>query len=75
MSTTLMRSVAGAIFAAGFAATAFAATDESEKARAMLFDVKHIAEVPAGTELKYKFERVPSNEKLLGPGFTDDMKV
>ena len=75
MTTTLKRFVASAVFAAGFAATAFAATDEAEKARAMLFDVKHIASIAAGTELKYKFERLPSDEKLLGPGYTDDMKI
>ncbi|NOT71699.1 MAG: hypothetical protein HOP09_10585 [Hyphomicrobium sp.] len=48
---------------------------DGKKATEMLFDAKHIVNVPAGTELVYKFNRAPSDEKLLGKAFTDDIKV
>jgi hypothetical protein len=48
---------------------------DAKKATEMLFDAKHIVNVANGTELVYKFERKPSNEKVLGPGFVDDVKV
>src|SRR6185312_15067660 len=41
----------------------------------ILFNRPHIASVTAGTVLDYKFVRKPSNEKLLGVGFTDDITV
>lgn len=62
--------VAGAIGAAG----AGAAT-EINPAVEILFEAKHITAVQPGTELVYKFERKPSDEKVLGLGFTDDIKV
>lgn len=41
----------------------------------ILFNRPHIASVAAGTVLDYKFVRKPSNEKMLGAGFTDDITV
>jgi hypothetical protein len=48
---------------------------DSAKAVDMLFEAKHIVAMAGGTELHYKFERLPSNEKILGLGFTDDIKL
>lgn len=48
---------------------------DGKKATEILFDAKHIVNVPAGTELVYKFVSAPSNEKLLGKAFSDDIKV
>jgi hypothetical protein len=45
------------------------------KAVQILFETPHIASVTPGTELVYKFERKPSDEHLLGKGFSDDIKV
>jgi hypothetical protein len=65
----------------GFAALAMiclsaaGAAGETPKPAEILFDRPHIASVAAGTELVYKFERKPSDEKVLGAGFTDDIKV
>ena len=36
---------------------------------------KHIAGVAPGTQLLYKFERKPSDEKVLGAGYSDDITV
>lgn len=41
----------------------------------MLFNSPHISNVAAGTVLDYKFVRKPSNEQLLGAGFSDDITV
>jgi len=48
---------------------------EAPKPTDILFNRPHISNVAAGTVLDYKFVRKPSNEKLLGPGFTDDITV
>ena len=42
-----------------------------------LFDKKHLNNVSAGEAITYDFERVASEQKLLGPNFTDKviMKV
>lgn len=75
----MLKSLSGftmtAIFAVMLASTARAASEDSKKATDMLFEAKHIASVSAGTELVYKFERKPSDEKVLGPGYSDDIKV
>lgn len=52
-----------------------AADDKTPTAVDILFEAKHIATIAAGTELVYKFERKPSDEKLLGLAFTDVIKV
>lgn len=41
----------------------------------ILFNRPHISNVSAGTVLDYKFIRKPSNEQMLGSGFTDDITV
>lgn len=66
-----------------FAATAVAAgaafateaAPAADKFVGEMFNKPHIADVAAGTELVYKFERKPSDEKLLGLGFSDNIKV
>jgi hypothetical protein len=75
MKTYLSRSVVIALIGAMLSTAALAATEESKKATNLLFEGKHIANVAPGTELVYKFERLPSNEKVLGPGFTDTITV
>jgi len=55
--------------------TSAANAAETPKVADVLFERPHIASVPAGTELVYKFVRKPSNEKLLGAGFSDDITV
>lgn len=51
------------------------AADSVPKLTDLLFNRPHIAEIAAGTILTYKFERKPSNEKMLGEGFTDNITV
>ena len=41
----------------------------------ILFDRPHIASVAPGTNLVYKFERKPSNPKVLGEAFSDNITV
>ncbi|MFT3730707.1 MAG: hypothetical protein QM780_04665 [Hyphomicrobium sp.] len=48
---------------------------EAPKPTDILFERPHIASVAPGTNLVYKFERKPSNPKLIGDGFTDDITV
>lgn len=57
------------------AMTVAAAAADTPKAVDLLFEGKHIAQLPAGTELVYKFERKPSDEKQLGEGFSDNIKM
>lgn len=70
---TLVTAVAG--LAVALAVSASAAADSTPNAVGLLFETKHITGVTPGTELVYKFERKPSDEKLLGPGFNDDIKI
>jgi hypothetical protein len=61
-----------------FAATCLSASSsaaETPKAAEILFERPHIASVAPGSELVYKFERKPSNPKVLGEGFTDDITL
>lgn len=55
--------------------SAASAAGETPKPADILFGRPHIASVAPGTELVYKFERKPSDPKVLGDGFTDDIKV
>lgn len=41
----------------------------------ILFSQPHLSDVPAGTELTYRLERSPSDAKLLGEPFGDDIKL
>jgi hypothetical protein len=52
-----------------------AGADNTPKPTELLLDRPHIASIAAGTELDYKFVRKPSNETLLGKGFSDDITV
>lgn len=75
MFKSLLSSAAGAVMAVAMISSAQAADGDAKKAVDMLFEAKHIVGVQAGTELVYKFERKPSNEKIMGPGYVDDIKV
>jgi len=52
-----------------------ASADETPKPTDILFERPHIASVAPGTNLVYKFVRAPSNPKVMGEGFTDDITV
>lgn len=64
---------------AAFAVACFgvvnAVAEEAPKPTEILFERPHIASVAPGTNLVYKFERAPSDPKVLGPGFSDDITV
>jgi hypothetical protein len=75
MFKSLLTLATGALLAATLGSSAQAAGEDSKKATDMLFETKHIATVAAGTELAYKFERKPSDEKVLGAGYSDDIKL
>ncbi len=66
---------AGFIAFAAISLSAASAAGETPKPTEILFGRPHIASVAPGTELVYKFERKPSDPKVLGEGFTDDIKV
>lgn len=63
------------VSAVAFAANSAEAGGTPPSATDMLFEQKHIVGISPGTELVYKFERKPSDEKMLGKGFSDDIKV
>ena len=67
--------IAGLLAAATICANATSAAAEAPKPTDVLFQQPHIASIAAGTELVYKFVRKPSNEKILGAGFTDNIVV
>lgn len=69
------RKVGFAAFAASLLCAAGAAADELPKPTEILFERPHIASVAPGTNLVYKFVRKPSNPKVLGDGFSDDITV
>lgn len=54
---------------------AAAGAEDLPKPVDILFNTPHIGSIAAGTVLDYKFVRKPSNEKLLGAGFSDDITV
>lgn len=56
-------------------ASAGQTADTPPSIAAGLFDKEHIGQLPAGTELTYKFERDGSEPKLLGPNYKDDVKL
>lgn len=73
MSTRMICAIAAGVTLLG--AVASQAANDEKSASSVLFDTKHIVGIAAGTELVYKFERKPSDEAMLGKGFTDDIKV
>jgi hypothetical protein len=75
MLKLLTRFATGAVLSVALACPVFAASEDIQKIQEILFDAKHVVSLPNGTELTYKFERLPSDEKLLGLGFTDDYKM
>jgi hypothetical protein len=75
MFKSLRSLAAGTVLAVSLATAANASSEDLQKVQALLFDAKHISNVAAGTELVYKFERLPSNENVLGLGYSDDYKL
>lgn len=79
-----MRAASAALMIAFGSGVAFAAQDDKadagekeEKSQAVqiVFDQKHLSNVGKGKELVYHFERTPSDPKLLGEGFKDDITL
>jgi hypothetical protein len=64
-----------ALAALALLAPAAASARDLPKPVDILFNTPHISSVAAGTALDYKFVRKPSNEQMLGAGFTDDITV
>jgi hypothetical protein len=62
-------------FAAALLSVSGAMADDLPKPTDALFNRPHIASVAAGTALVYKFERKPSDPKVLGEGFSDDITI
>ncbi|MEQ1652574.1 MAG: hypothetical protein ABL897_08815 [Hyphomicrobium sp.] len=75
MSKILLHFAAAAGLAFAIASGVSAAADATPKATDILFEGKHIAGVAPGTELMYKFVRKPTDEKILGKGYSDDISV
>lgn len=75
MFKSLRSLAAGAVLAVTLTSAAHATSEDLQKVQALLFDAKHIVNLANGTELTYKFERIPTNEKLLGLAFSDDYKL
>jgi len=73
MSNIVTLGVIAAVFMAGSSALAGAA--EPPKAANILFETPHIAPLTPGTDLVYRFDRKPSDEKVLGKAFSDDITV
>ena len=71
----LLATATAAAFAAALSSGVAAATEDSKKATAMLFETPHIVDVKPGTKFVYKNVRKPSDEAQLGKGFTDDITV
>lgn len=61
--------------ASGFAPSQAAAAEDKEGVRDILFDTPQLNLVSAGDTLKYNFARDASEPKLLGPNFTDEIKI
>lgn len=61
--------------ASGFAPSQVVAAEDKEGVRDILFDTPQLNLVSAGETLKYNFVRDASEPKLLGPNFTDEIKV
>jgi hypothetical protein len=75
MKSGLM-AVALAVGVLSLASTALQAAAQDNKAIVdMLFEEKHIVNVPVGTKLVYTFERKPSDPAKLGIAYKDDITV
>lgn len=63
-----------AVSAADVAKPAEAATGQP-KATDLIFERKHLAKTESGKQIDYKFNRVASDEKILGQSFSDDITL
>ena len=48
---------------------------ETSKSAEVIFDPPHLLMMQKGSEVTYKFERKVSDDKLAGPGYTDEIRV
>lgn len=70
-----LMALAGTVAVTGIRTAAVAAEDKQEGVRDILFDSDHLKTVSEGAQLKYKFDRIVSEPKLLGPAFSDEIEV
>lgn len=67
--------LAGASALAGLGGTPAVAAEVKQGVRDILFETDHLVKFEQAAELKYRFERSVSEPKLLGPEFTDEIKI
>lgn len=76
MLLAVLGALAGPAAVAGLtSASPVLAAEDKQGVRDILFDSDHLDNVAQGVELKYNFERNVSEPKLLGPAFTDEIKL
>ena len=75
--STLKRTARAVLFASVMIGGAYSASAEIAKPSPVdiLFERKHLANVDAGQDLVYRFQRTVSETELLGQPFSDDIKV
>lgn len=74
----MLKTILAAVSLLAVAALPAFAANESPKVNDVLdqmFEKPHISNLEPGTELVYRFARKPSDEKILGTAFEDDIKV
>jgi hypothetical protein len=67
--------VAGLNAVTGFYTSTAIAAEDKQGVRDILFDTPQLDKVDAGSELTYNFNRSVSEAKLLGPDFSDKIKL
>lgn len=67
--------VAGLDAVTGFCTPAAVAAEDKQGVRDILFDTPQLDKVEEGSKLTYSFNRNVSEPKLLGPGFSDEIKL
>jgi len=67
----------GALLAVALALGSFnvSVAAENPKAVDLIFESKHLDKLSQGNEIVYKFERKPTDPKVLGVGFKDDITL
>ncbi len=55
--------------------TPAAAAPPAKSVAEILFETKHLSSLPNGAETKYRFQRVVSDEKMLGAPISDDIAL
>lgn len=69
LASTLCRAMAALL------AMALCSAQAQERPAELLFARPHLSSLPAGSELTYRLERLPSDTRLLGEPFNDEIKL